>query len=344
MSAQRTASLEKTRSRERSGEQSWLTPRRRGIIIRQIFLQIFLLFMAAVVLFPVLWIISMAVDPRGIARPTDLVLIPPNATLSAFNSLLTEPFSNVFPVYFGDLMMNSLFIALGVSVFTVVLGSSAAYAFSRFRFIGRQAGMLGFIILLLLPTTGTVIPLYILFSAVQVNRVLAAAVPSFFSSALVVALIFLAYRMVRVYSRDNPDRAFNPGPRFVTVVVALVMLASIFLTFFTLFERSPMYNSVIENPLRALDAELNEARGDYNQRVGSVVQRENTADRAEERAAAAAEGVVLLNDLQARVASLQTADEIRAVVQPEIEARQGGEDDEDDVVLQTLLAALPSLD
>ncbi len=78
----------------------------------------------------------------------------------------------MLPLYFGELLMNSLFIALGVSLFTVVLGSSAAYAFSRFRFIGRQAGMLGFIILLLLPTTGVVIPLYILFTSVQVNTVL----------------------------------------------------------------------------------------------------------------------------------------------------------------------------
>ncbi|MEP7291134.1 MAG: ABC transporter permease subunit [Chloroflexota bacterium] len=344
MSAQRTAELSKTRAEAPAAVESWLTPRRRGIIIRQIFLQIFLLFMVAIVLFPVLWIVSMAVDPRGVTRPTDLVLIPQNATLRAFNELLTEPFSNVFPLYFGELLMNSLFIALGVSLFTVVLGSSAAYAFSRFRFIGRQFGMLGFIILLLLPATGTVIPLYILFSAVQVNNVLAAAVPSFFSAGMIAALIFVVYRMVNAYSKRDLDRIFNPGPRVVTVAVALLMLAGIVLVFFALFERGPAYTTVIEQPLKVLRADLTAAEDDYNQRVTSVGQRENTANRSEERAAVAAEAVTTLADLQTHATGLQTADEIRAVVQPEIDARQGGEKADDDLVLQTLLTALPSLD
>lgn len=344
MSAERTVSLPKAQERQQSSAATWLTPRRRGAIIRQILIQLFLLFMTVVVLFPVMWIVSMALDPRGVTRPTDLVLFPENATLRAFERLLTEPFSNVLPLYFGDMLMNSLFIALGVSVFTVVLGSSAAYAFSRFRFIGRQAGMLGFIILLLLPTTGTVIPLYIIFSAVQVNNLLAAGIPAVFSAAMVVALIFIAYRMTASYSKDDPDRMFNPGPRIVTAVVALLMLVLIVITFFALFQRTELYRTTFDQPLRTIRADLDAAQADYNQRVTSVGQRENTANRAEERAAAAAEAVVALTDLQSQVAGLATADEIRGVIQPVVDERQAEEGAADDAVLQTLLTALPSLD
>lgn len=343
MSAQRTATLQRARAGEPSSVARYFTPRRRGIIIRQIFLQIFLLTMVGIVLFPVLWIVSMAVDPRGITRPTDLVLIPPNATLRAFNSLLTEPFSNVLHLYFGDLLMNSLFIALGVSVFTVVLGSSAAYAFSRFRFIGRQAGMLGFIILLLLPTTGVVIPLYILFSSVQINSVLAAAIPAYFSSAVVAALIYLLYSMVRSYARHDPDRNFNPGPLVVSAVVALLMLASIVLVFFALFERSNLYNNVIEEPLKTLNADLDAAQKDYDKRVGSVQQRQNTALRAEERANAAAELLVALQGMQTRVADLQTKEEIAPIMQAEIDARLAQPGAADDIALQVLQTELPIL-
>ena len=70
---------------------------------------------------------------------------------------------------FGKLIANSLLVALGTSVLSVALGSSAAYAFSRFRFIGRQAGMLGFIVLMMLPTTATLAPLYVLLSLIKVN-------------------------------------------------------------------------------------------------------------------------------------------------------------------------------
>ena len=317
-----------------------LTPRIRGIIIRQILLQIFLLFMTAVVLFPVLWIVSMAVDPRGITRPTDLNLFPANANLDAFYRLLTEPFSNVLPIYFGDMLMNSLFIALGVSVFTVTLGSSAAYAFSRFRFIGRQAGMLGFIILLMLPTTGVVIPLYVLFNAIQVNRALAAAMPSLFTGALVATLIFVVYNLVRTFGKYDPDRTINFSPRVLVGVTALFVLVVITVTVLVMFQRSPVYAEVIEAPVKVYRAELDEAQADYNQRVQSVAQRELTATRREERAAAAAEAVVQVTALRDQVAQAADDAAVEALLTAEIEARMELVDDpDDDLVLVAALAA-----
>ena len=38
----------------------------------------------AIVLFPILWIFSMALDPRNIDKPLTLTLIPPGASLDAF--------------------------------------------------------------------------------------------------------------------------------------------------------------------------------------------------------------------------------------------------------------------
>lgn len=143
----------------------------------QIGKQVFLLAVTASVLFPILWIFSMALDPRNIDKPLTLTLIPPGASLAAFKRVLFEPFkqlctdsSNVATcMTFGKLLGNSLLVALGTSVLSVALGSSAAYAFSRFRFIGRQAGMLGFIVLMMLPTTATLAPLYVLLSLIKVN-------------------------------------------------------------------------------------------------------------------------------------------------------------------------------
>ena len=344
MSAQRTAHLSDVRQREPSAVARLLTPRTRGIILRQIFLQFFLLLMTAIVLFPALWIVSMAVDPRGVTRPTDLVLIPPNATLDAFTRLLTQPFSNVLPMYFGQLLMNSLFIALGVSLFSVVLGSSAAYAFSRFKFIGRQAGMLGFIVLLLLPTTGVVIPLYILFTSIQVNTVLVEALRTFFASGLIAATIWVVYRIVASFGKHDPERQINPPPIVVAGGTVLALLAVIALVFLILFQRSELYANVIEKPLAVLQENLAQTEADYSKRVTSVQQRDTTATRAEQRAAAAADAVTALQALQTQIAGLQTKDQIMAVVQPEIDTRQAAAGAADDMVLQTLQTALPSLD
>jgi arabinogalactan oligomer/maltooligosaccharide transport system permease protein len=144
---------------------------------RQIWLQIFLLLITATVLFPILWIFSLALDPRNIDKPLELTLIPPGASLAAFKRVLFQPFtllctdqSNLATcMNFGKLLGNSLLVALGTALVAVALGASAAYAFSRFRFIGRQAGMLGFIVLLMLPSTATLAPLFILLSIIKIN-------------------------------------------------------------------------------------------------------------------------------------------------------------------------------
>jgi len=146
-------------------------------ILKQIGLQIFLLAVTATVLFPIIWMIAIAIDPRDIDKPLNLTLIPPGASLESFRRMLFEP--NILLcnnpselntcMTFIKLMKNSLTVSMGTALFSVVLGASAAYAFSRFKFIGRQIGMLGFIALLMLPATATVAPLYVLLSQVKLG-------------------------------------------------------------------------------------------------------------------------------------------------------------------------------
>ncbi len=149
---------------------------KRQAILKQIGLQIFLLLVTASVLFPIMWIVSMSLDPRNIDKPLELTIIPPGASFESFRKILFEPFPLLCTsvtdtstcMTFGKLLGNSLIVALGTSVLSVLLGASAAYAFSRFKFIGRQAGMLGFIVLMMLPSTATLAPLFVLLNQVKI--------------------------------------------------------------------------------------------------------------------------------------------------------------------------------
>jgi arabinogalactan oligomer/maltooligosaccharide transport system permease protein len=151
--------------------------RKQTSFLNQLPLHVFLLFVTLTVMVPILWIFSMALDPRNIDKPLTLTLIPPGASLEAFRTILIDPFKLLCRspndlsscMTFSKLLANSLLVALGTSLFAVVLGASAAYAFSRFNFIGRQAGMLGFIILLMLPSTATLAPLYVLLSQIRIG-------------------------------------------------------------------------------------------------------------------------------------------------------------------------------
>src|SRR5258708_2569994 len=79
--------------------------RGRGGIGRQIGLQLICLVIGITVLFPVLWIVAMAVDPRNLQRPDSL--FPPGASLDAFARVIAKPTEN--PVSFLTLAANSLF-------------------------------------------------------------------------------------------------------------------------------------------------------------------------------------------------------------------------------------------
>lgn len=119
-------------------------------------------------LFPVLWVLSMALDPHSVARPTELRLLPSGISLEAFRQVLSNP-TEIDGVTFWDLLRNSLLLSFGTTAFGILLGASAAYAFSRFRFPGRQVGLLTFIVLQMFPAVVSIAPLYVLLSALHIR-------------------------------------------------------------------------------------------------------------------------------------------------------------------------------
>ena len=88
---------------------------------KQIGLQLFLLSVTITVLFPILWILSLALDPRNIDKPLTLTLIPPGRHWQPSTRVLFEPFKLLCSdpgdpsscMTFGLLLKNSLLVALG---------------------------------------------------------------------------------------------------------------------------------------------------------------------------------------------------------------------------------------
>ena len=134
---------------------------------RQIVLQAILLFITATCLFPLVWILSMALDPRNLARPDGLNLIPPGASLDAFAKVIAQPTSN--DISFIGLALNSFKIAILSSSIAVAIGITAAYAFSRLKFIGREWLMIAVLGVLMLPSVATIIPLFIFLNQFQIQ-------------------------------------------------------------------------------------------------------------------------------------------------------------------------------
>jgi arabinogalactan oligomer/maltooligosaccharide transport system permease protein len=134
---------------------------------KQLLYQAIALFIAFSVLFPIMWVVSLSLDPRDISRPPDFRLIPPGASLKAYSEVLKQPTAN--PVTFAELAFNSLKLAAGVAVFSVFIGVFAAYSFSRFEFRGRRSLMLGVVTVLMLPSVATVAPLFVMLNRINVD-------------------------------------------------------------------------------------------------------------------------------------------------------------------------------
>ncbi len=135
-------------------------PTRSGSITRQRRLALaFRLVVAALAivyaLFPVVWILSASFDPRN--SLVNQKLIPPNATLDNYRVLFN---SDLF--LFRTWMLNSLRIAIITTVLGVFFTALAAYAFSRFRFRGRQSLLQTILLIQVFPNFLNMVALFLI--------------------------------------------------------------------------------------------------------------------------------------------------------------------------------------
>lgn len=116
---------------------------------------LFLIALIVAVLFPVLWVFSTSLRQANSLYTTTLQLIPEGATLNNYKTVLFK-----YPFFLW--LWNSFKIAVLATLAGMSLGIPAAYAYSRFRFFGRQAGLNSLLLLNAFPGTMNAIALYLL--------------------------------------------------------------------------------------------------------------------------------------------------------------------------------------
>ena len=132
---------------------------------KQLLLQVLTLLIAAEVMFPIMYIITLSLSSKS-NRPTSLELFPKEISLVAFQQVLDRPTAN--PVTFIELLKNSFLLSVGVGLAALLIAVTAAYAFSRFKFKLRQVLMILVFVPLLMPTVGLATPLFLLMNSIRV--------------------------------------------------------------------------------------------------------------------------------------------------------------------------------
>ncbi|MAY81299.1 MAG: ABC transporter [Deltaproteobacteria bacterium] len=129
-------------------------------IPRQICIHAALIMTTIAVLYPVLWVLKMAVTP-GQSFSMDPNPIPTTITFEHFEAVISTTSADGSWL-FGRQMLNSILIAMVTSIVGIGLATTAGYAMSRWNFPGRDKGLQIFLITQMFPGVVMAIPLYIL--------------------------------------------------------------------------------------------------------------------------------------------------------------------------------------
>jgi len=131
-------------------------------IIINLLIHLFLISVAITCIFPLLWMLSSSLKTQETIFK-DMSLIP-----KEFH------FENYYLAWkeggFGRYFLNSIFYTTSVVAGIVIIASLAAYAFSRFRFPGRNLLFFMFMAAMMIPIPGSFVALYVLLNKLHLRN------------------------------------------------------------------------------------------------------------------------------------------------------------------------------
>lgn len=130
---------------------------------RHVLYQVILFCTSLVVLYPILWVVKIALTPSQ-AFSMDPWPFPSEVSFENFEAVVgtSKTIKDETIWLFGYQLFNSLVVSILTSIVGVILACTSAYAMSRFAFPGRDAGMSFFLVTQMFPGVVMAIPLYIL--------------------------------------------------------------------------------------------------------------------------------------------------------------------------------------
>jgi arabinogalactan oligomer/maltooligosaccharide transport system permease protein len=151
-----------TTTRQESLVSRFFRARRGDSPFKRLLIHLILIVSCMIAVYPVLRVVSVSLRPGDRLLSTSLAIIPQDATLNNYTTVLLEK----------DFLLwvwNSAIITASTAIIGVILASTSAYAFSRWRFPGRNAGMIFLLATQMIPAAMLMVPIFIL--AVRLNLV-----------------------------------------------------------------------------------------------------------------------------------------------------------------------------
>ncbi len=206
------------------------------VIIRRGTLHLVLIALSLTMLFPFLWTVSASLkgDDAVLATPPQLLPVP----------IHWENFAAVTQIIpFGQLLFNSLFVAVVTTTLQVLTCSMAAYAFARLRFRGRGPLFLVYLATLMVPAQVTYTPLFIFMRVLGLTNTYAGLILPGVTS---VFGVFLLRQFFLTLPRELEEAAFLDGASHWTVYWRIIIpLSRSGLAALTIFSFMASWNSFL---------------------------------------------------------------------------------------------------
>ncbi len=201
---------------------------RRRSVVPHVAIYLLLLAGAVVMLLPLYWMVLSSLKNNQHIFDFPPQLFPANPQWGNYpTAMTTAPFAT----FFKNTMTIEVFVIAG----TLLSCSMAAYSFARLRWPGRDIVFVVLLSVLMLPSTATLVPSFILWRHLHaIDTFLPLIVPAFFGNSF---FIFLLRQFFRGIPRELEDAARIDGAgivrTFATIILPLAKPALAVVTIFT---------------------------------------------------------------------------------------------------------------
>jgi multiple sugar transport system permease protein len=144
---------------------------------------------------PLAWMVSASFMPRGQANTYPPSFLPHGATLDNYRELFTR-------LNLGRNLLNSLLLAIAVTLISLLLNSMAGYAFAKLRFGGRRRLFGLLLAALVIPPQVGMLPLFLLLRSLSL-------VNSYWGVVLPAMASIYGIFLVRQYALSIPDELLD---------------------------------------------------------------------------------------------------------------------------------------
>jgi multiple sugar transport system permease protein len=178
-------------------------------VLQKLILYLLAISLAAVLVFPLFWMVSTSLKTEEEANAPKPVWLPARPRLEAYEQILSDP------DWLGYIT-NSVFVTVLAVGGTLASVTVVAFAFSRLEWPGRNVIFYLMLSTLMLPLQATLVPQYVLFNQLDwINTFNPITIPGYFAGGA--AMVFLLRQFMLSIPKELDEAALVDGASYFQI-------------------------------------------------------------------------------------------------------------------------------